>query len=259
MSINMTATVCGYRPLDAGIFALEVEWAGPAPRPGQFFMVRPLRTSCFLGRPISVAGFADGRITFLIARVGRGTRELATLRPGEEVELTGPLGNSFLDFLPGIAHGTPPALAIIGGGIGVAPLLLLSRQCRAQGIDATFLAGYKTASGLEQMLPADAELFTEDGSSGTRPATRGFATSGFCAVDYDGVFACGPLPMLKAVARLCAADTTPCFVSMERRMACGVGACLGCTIPTRGPDGATVNRRCCADGPVFTATEVLFE
>jgi NAD(P)H-flavin reductase len=266
------ASVCtANRPLDNTAFELQFDWAGPAPRPGQFFMVRPLRSSVFLGRPISVADFERGAdeisgcLTFLVAQVGRGTRDLALLHPGEEAELTGPLGNSFLDFYPDIKprtdhpityrFGAPPSLALIGGGIGVAPLLPLYQQCEDWSTETVLFAGFKTKSGLEEMLPPDGETFTEDGSSGT----RGFATSGFCAVDYDAVFACGPLPMLKVIAAKCVKDNTPCFVSMENRMACGVGACLGCTIPVRSSDGVPLNRRCCADGPVFNAREVIFD
>jgi NAD(P)H-flavin reductase len=183
----------------------------------------------------------------LVLRKGRGTVELGQMRAGEAVVLTGPLGNRWGDFLPELTAGGRAA-ALVGGGIGIAPLSALGDELGG-GFDV--YAGFRSGSfGLESLREkADALVVaSEDGSGGRRGRIPDF-------VDYrgrPGVFACGPLPMLRAVAERCGAAGVPCYISMETVMACGVGACLGCTVKTlRG------NRRCCADGPIFPAEEMI--
>jgi NAD(P)H-flavin reductase len=249
------------------MFRLDIAWSGPPPRAGQFFLLRPERTGCFLGRPVSVAlvephGAAriSGSIRFIIAVRGKGTAELAGLRSGDKAELTGPLGNAWADFLP-VEKGAGKT-ALIGGGAGIAPLLALASELRDAGAGFDFYAGFKSMSP----EPDDTEygdffshpffeagnivLATEDGGRGNTGLIPDFLDPG----SYRAVCACGPEPMLKAVRAKCAAAGVPCFISMERRMACGAGACLGCTVKTAGG-----NKRCCADGPVFPATEILFD
>jgi NAD(P)H-flavin reductase len=259
------------------IFRLDFAWPGPAPRAGQFFMVKPLRSSVFLGRPISAALRESGVVGFLVTPRGRGTEELLSLAPGEEAELTGPLGNCWADFLPlGQDNAAPvrkPAfgrpIALVGGGIGVAPLAALAAELCAGGesgkpaaplVPFDFYAGFKTYFGNpeegaalpEPLAPSGGGLVivTEDGSAGRKGLVPDFLN----AADYSAVCACGPEPMLKALAARCKEAEVPCFISMERRMACGVGACLGCTVKTR--EGG---RRCCADGPIFPAEEICFD
>jgi NAD(P)H-flavin reductase len=151
-------------------------------------------------------------------------------------------------------------IALVGGGIGIAPLIALVSELPDEPFD--FYAGFKTMSAkrnnheydwlLGPALSSAGELIlaTEDGARGKKGRIPDFLDPG----KYRAVCACGPEPMLKAVAAKCKAAGTPCFISMERRMACGVGACLGCTVAT-----VKGNRCCCADGPVFNAEEVLFE
>ncbi|MDR0997679.1 MAG: dihydroorotate dehydrogenase electron transfer subunit [Treponema sp.] len=236
-----------------GIFSLDFTWEGPAPRAGQFFMIRPKRGSLFLARPVSVARWEPERLLgFLIARRGRGTGELLDMRPGEEADLTGPLGNGWGDFpLPkGMA-------ALVGGGAGLAPLGAFAGELGGGAYDlyAGFRTRFSQAGERNSFLgPAvfarRLTISTEDGSEGLKGRIPDF----FDPAGYAAVYACGPEPMLKAVAERCKAAAVPCFVSMERRMACGVGACLGCTVKTvRG------NRRCCADGPVFPAGDLVFD
>ncbi|MDR2516865.1 MAG: dihydroorotate dehydrogenase electron transfer subunit [Spirochaetaceae bacterium] len=256
--------------INSAVFCMDFEWTFPPPRAGQFFMVRPRRTSVFLGRPLSAAAFDAGTLRFLAAVRGRGTEELSAMRPGEEAELTGPLGNRWADFMP------PPGenmrgknrIALVGGGIGLAPLAAFAAELPAKRYD--FYAGFKTApdSGEKKALLGAAlsgsrnlVIAVEAGGvseRGDAPKGGGANRQGrildfFDPADYRAVFVCGPEPMLKKAAELCRAHAVPCYVSMERRMACGVGACLGCTVTT-----ANGNRRCCADGPIFNACDVIF-
>lgn len=249
---TISATLLNKQRLSADIFRLDFSWTGLEPQPGQFCMIKPKRSSVFLPRPISVALFENGVIVFIIALKGAGTIELSQMQQGDEAEISGPLGNTWLDFLP-LKRECPIALA--GGGLGVAPLLFLHRYAEKQGIQASFYGGFKSKSAVfYEALPQSIHIVTEDGSEGL----KGLITDALQPESYAAVFACGPEAMLKALAKKCAASNTPCFVSMERRMACGVGACLGCSVETRAGTGALQNRRCCTDGPVFPAEEVFY-
>jgi NAD(P)H-flavin reductase len=249
--------------INSEMFRLDFSWAGSAPRAGQFLLARPKRSSVFLGRPISVALRKNAApphiITFLIARRGRGTAELADMRVGEEAELTGPLGNAWADFLPAETGGKP--IALVGGGVGLAPLEALIAELPdssavppAVVLYAGFRTGFRDREEECGLLgPAlsgscTTIIATEDGTAGLRGRIPDFLE----AERYAAVCACGPEPMLRAVAAKCKAAGTPCFVSLERRMACGVGACLGCAAQT-----ANGNRRSCADGPIFSAEDVF--
>lgn len=245
-------------PINAEIVCLDFTWEGSAPKAGQFFMVRPRRSSVFLGRPISLAlwqpGEKAGILRFLIARRGRGTAELAEMKTGDEAELTGPLGKAWTDLLPA---GEQP-LALIGGGIGLAPLHALAAELggkRTFDFYAGFKNGFQSGEEKNALLgpalagPRKLFLATEDGAEGLKGRIPDFLET----EQYAAVCACGPEPMLQAVAVRCKAAGLPCLVSLERRMACGVGACLGCTVRT-----VHGNRRCCAGGPVFNANDIIF-
>lgn len=259
--------------IDGGYFRLEFDWDGPEPRAGQFFMARPRSPDVFMGRPLSVMSWVpsrpprgEGSLVFLVAPRGRGTRELVRMRPraylfvggaadGERAEITGPLGNAWTDFLGRPSDGP---VALVGGGVGIAPLVALMGENRIGdlGYGLKLHAGFATdprdaldaGAGIGALR--DAIVATEDGTLGLKGRIPDFLEP----EKYAAVCACGPEPMMKAVAEKCAAASVPCFVSMERRMACGVGACLGCTVKT-----SKGNRRCCADGPIFDAAEVIFD
>jgi len=237
------------------VFILQFSWGGPAPKAGQFFMVKPLRTSVFLPRPISVFDYSDAKNTvrFLIARKGMGTDELSQMNTGEKAQLTGPLGNCWAEFLP--ENGMT---ALVGGGVGVAPLAALVSERPEHNFHfyAGFRNGFREKEEETAMLGSalcakKLIVSAEDGKNAPGGRIVDFLLE---PENYSVIFACGPEPMLKAVIKKCEAKGIPCYVSLERRMACGAGACLGCTVRT-----AKGNRRCCVDGPVFSAGELIFD
>jgi NAD(P)H-flavin reductase len=198
-------------------------------------------------------------LVFLIALRGKGTWELASMQIGEEAEIIGPLGKAWSDVLPPHTS-SGKAIALVGGGIGVAPLNALLHEVSAQPetkYSFNMYAGFKTGftSDEEQsMLLGSAHrnaakliIASEDGTTGQKGRIGDF----FEPERYAAVCTCGPEAMMQAVAEKCKAAGVPCYVSLERRMACGVGACRGCTVQT-----INGNRRCCADGPVFNAAEL---
>jgi NAD(P)H-flavin reductase len=245
----LTCTIVANAPIHAVpgeglVTEMQVSWDGPAPQAGQFFMLRLERSGVLLGRPISVLGYTRGLVSFLIAERGKGSRELVMARPGEAIELSGPLGNTW----PNPPEGEGP-VALVGGGIGIAPLINLIEEHIPKNYH--FFGGFRSRPyGLEAIPPEHLTIATEDGSAGCRGRIPDF----FTPAGFRAVYACGPMPMLKRIAESCRLAGIPCYISLEERMACGVGACLGCTVRTTGG-----NRRCCADGPIFSAEEVIFD
>ncbi len=227
---------------------------GPRPQAGQFYLLRSVGSAQLLARPISIAGIQekDGNIldlSFMIARRGRGTEELGRLSAGDNLEILGPLGSSWLGVAEDILEKTSgKPLALIGGGIGIAPLLELAQELPAKNYD--FFAGFRSCSfGLPSSGPRHLIIASEDGSEGEKGRIPDFLDAG----DYGLIFACGPEPMLRAVVERAEKTGTPCIVSLERRMACGVGACLGCSVET-----VHGRKRCCVEGPVFKAEEIIW-
>lgn len=211
-------------------------------KPGHFFMIRGWEASDpFLPRPISVADVEEGILTFLYEVRGRGTHIISKMSPGDTLDILGPLGNGF-DLNKG------KKTALISGGIGIAPMYYLLKNLEGE---VDFYAGFRNeVYWMEKIEKEVGELFisTEDGSCGH----KGFCIDKFDPTKYDQVLTCGPIPMMKRVVEMCK-GIVPVQVSMESRMACGIGACLGCTIET--PDGM---KRVCKEGPVFKGEEVIF-
>jgi NAD(P)H-flavin reductase len=260
---NILSALSAKRKIIAGITRLDFEWRGPPPRAGQFFLVKPVRSSVFLARPLSAAGRDDNSVCFIAAERGRGTAELAAMYAGEEALLTGPLGNTWSDFIPA---GADKPLALLSGGIGLAPLAAFYAELLENNFsNFDFFAGFRNGEDGEKLLSAfesglpEAILVSEDESglsaSNGRMLKHGLVTDFLDVEKYAAVFSCGPAPMLRALAIRCRMANIPCFVSLETRMACGTGACLGCSLPVRGGGF----KRCCADGPVFNAEEVFFD
>ena len=240
--------------------------------PGQWVHVRCSDTwDPLLRRPLSIADVADDRQSFFILCrvVGRGTEKLVQKRPGELVDIIGPIGRGF--DLDAARRGS--SVALVAGGYGVAPLHLLLRALREEGADrvkADVFIGAETAERLLFLdrlreLADEVHPSTVDGSLGH----RGLVTEPFAAAVSRHaaavVFACGPTAMMAEVARICATARVagethgvPCQVSLEQHMGCGVGVCLGCAVPIRDGD-SVVYKRACSDGPVFPADAVAWE
>jgi dihydroorotate dehydrogenase electron transfer subunit len=234
-----TLTLEASRRLTADVWELALSGDTSAfARPGQF--VNLALPGKFLRRPISVANWTDEGVLLLVRAAGAGTRELVSAPAGTRFDALTGLGNGF----DTAACGPAPILA--GGGIGLAPLYGLARRLVGIGVTPTVVLGFRSQADafyLEEFALLGARLFvaTEDGSLGT----RGFVTDCLAAAAPAGgtVCACGPMPMLRALAAL--PGVTGQF-SLESRMGCGFGVCMGCTVATT--DGP---RRVCADGPVF--------
>ncbi len=228
-------------------------------RPGQFIHLRvPGLEGSALRRPFSLYRAEDGCISVLYKQVGRGTRELALLPPGRAVDFLGPLGNGFPFPAP---VGAEPIL--IAGGYGVAPLYLLARHLLpTKGI--LFVGGRTRADILctEDFLDLgwQVEMTTEDGSAGLRgrvtDALDRYLVSSSGAVI---VYACGPDGMLRAVDERLVDRGLPGWLSLDKNMGCGVGACLACVQRVRVPEGGSCWKRVCCDGPVFGAGEILWD
>ena len=224
----------------------------PVPAAGQFYLLRSAKSSLLLGRPISIYSSRKGGeaayLEFLILKKGKGTKELCSLEKNDEIELIGPLGNSFPKPKAG------DKICIVGGGIGVAPVAGFASTLTEKSYD--FFASFKSGSyGLDYIKAAELTITTDDGSVGIHGMLPAALTAQTLKEKgYTVLYACGPTPMLAYLKKICEEAKVQSYLSMENRMACGVGACLGCTITTT--EG---NKRCCKDGPVFKGEILQFE
>ncbi len=229
----------------------------PLVQPGQFTHVRVLpMKEALLRRPFSVFQVEAGNLSFLYKSVGRGSERLARMGPGDELSLIGPLGHGFTVPEPG---GEMPVL--VAGGYGMAAMYLLAQRSPQKGL--VFVGGRRRVDILCEpefrALGWEVRVATEDGSLGE----KGLVTQPLLAELKRGsagrkLFACGPTPMLKAVAGLAAEFNLPAELSMDEHMCCGMGVCLTCVIPVKTAEGWEYQRTC-TEGPVFDARQVLWE
>ena len=231
-------SVISCRDLNAGVYELVLSGASDM-RAGQF--VELSVPGFYLRRPISVADSADGVLTLLVKEVGEGTKKLRTINSGDTVDALTDLGNGF------DLNAEKPLL--VGGGIGCAPLYKLAKDFAAAGVRATAVLGFRNAAEVyyaeEFSRFCDVVIATDDGSAGV----RGNAVSAAEGIDFDRFYACGPQVMLRAAAQKLVYGQ----VSLEARMGCGFGACMGCSIKT-----TKGYARVCKEGPVFEAEEVVW-
>lgn len=231
------ATVISNERLGDGVYHLVVE-GGNGGAMGQFYMLRAWGAYPLLSRPLSIHQVNDSGVDFLYHVVGEGTEILAGLKPGDKLELEGPFGTGFP-----LVEGK---VALVGGGIGIAPLYYCAQELPESDI---YLGFSREPFRTEAFRPLAAELTVDVG---------GHILDSVDFTAYDHIFVCGPHPMLKAaqlkgIAAVTAGKRPDVYLSLENRMACGIGACLVCSVSCK--DG---QRKACADGPVFLAEEVLF-
>lgn len=235
---------------------IETELAKDA-KPGQFISVYPRNQATLLPRPISICEVnADKtrlRIVYRIA--GKGTDEFSKYKAGESISILGTLGNGFP-----VEKAAGKKVFLMGGGIGIPPMLELAKQIKeTQNILPQTIVGYRdSVTFLREDLSRYSEVYiaTEDGSVGSKGnVMNAIEENGLKA---DVIFACGPMPMLRAIKQYAEANNIEAYISLEERMACGVGACLGCVCKTKEVDhhSHVHNARVCTDGPVYDAREV---
>ena len=218
--------------------------------PGQFISVYSNDGSRLLPRPISLCEIDKAlRIVYRVA--GKGTAEFAQCQKGDKLEILGPLGNGFP-----MERAEGKKVFLIGGGIGIPPMVELSRQLPGEKI---VIAGYRDDKlFLKEELERNAVFYaaTEDGSVGTKGNVLDAIRENKLTADV--IYACGPTPMLRALKAYAQEQDIECWISMEERMACGIGACLACVCQSKEVDDHSHvhNKRVCKDGPVFLATEV---
>ncbi len=225
--------------------------------PGQFFQLRVMASGMepFLRRPFAPAENTSDGLAFVYAVVGEGTSLMATLQPGARVGLLAPLGNAYA--LP-----EPGARALlVGGGCGAPSLTPLAERLREMDVHVTMVLAARSVDmllerGRLETIADRLIVSTDDGSCGCRGTAIDAIKQQIPSTvpEFDQVYSCGPIPLLRAVARLATEHGVPCQVSLEERMACGFGACMGCAVPVLEPDGKTSKyRRVCHEGPVFPA------
>ncbi|MFP5372080.1 MAG: dihydroorotate dehydrogenase electron transfer subunit [Actinomycetes bacterium] len=257
--VQRVVQVAGRRTVNAyvelGLAAPEI--AGRA-EPGQFlaFAIGGDTSALLLRRSIAIAGTGDGVVTVVVAAHGPGSTWLAARRPGDVVDVVGPLGRPF----PLPEPGTPALL--VGGGYGAAALVGLAERLRAAGSRVTAVAGAAAADRLcsvdELGAVADAVVVTTDDGSTGRPG-RVSGPAAELVGEVGVVYACGPMGMLRAVAELATGAGVPSYVAVEESMACGIGVCMTCVLPVVGEDGRTRFPRSCVEGPVFGGDRVRFD
>lgn len=252
------AVVCSQEQIAADIYSLwiQTEEIARAAGPGQFLSVYTGDGTKLLPRPISICEIDRERealrVVYRVTGPGTGTELFSQMKAGDRIPVIGPLGNGFP-----LERAEGKRVFLIGGGIGVPPILELAKQLKCE--KKQIVAGYRDKETfLRNEFEQNGELFiaTEDGSVGTRGNVMdAIRENGLRA---DVIYACGPTPMLRALQTYAAENEIECYLSLEERMACGIGACLACVCRTKEKDhhSNVKNKRICKDGPVFLSTEV---
>ena len=222
-------------------------------KPGQFISLYCDNSDTLLPRPISLCEVnqKDGLLRIVFRIVGAGTKEFAAKEKDDEIRILGPLGNGFP-----LEKAEGKTAFLMGGGIGVPPILELAKELSC---DKKIIIGYRNAENfLKEEFEANGQVFisTEDGSVGTKGNVMDAIREN--KLQADIIYACGPTPMLRAIKQYAEERGIECYLSLEERMACGIGACLGCVCKTKEKDhhSNVHNKRICKDGPVFLSTEV---
>lgn len=253
-----TVTVVSQKQIGTGIYDLTIQTKeiAAAAKAGQFVSVYSNDASKLLPRPISLCGIdrkaGTLRLVYRVTGEHTGTEEFSRLQVGDTMKIMGPLGNGFT-----VEKGRKAFL--IGGGIGVPPMLQLAKEMKDAGENFQIVMGYRDAGTFlldEFKEQGESFVATEDGSVGTKGNVLDAIRENH--LDADVIYACGPTPMLRALKAYAEEQNMTCYVSMEERMACGIGACLACVCNSTEKDAHSnvKNKRICKEGPVFNAKEV---
>ena len=257
MKYREQAAVLNIEEIGKDIFSLVLQTRQIAQEavPGQFVSVYSNDRSRLLPRPISICE-ADGesgclRLVFRIA--GEGTREFSRLEPGDRVDLVGPLGNGFP-----AERAEGKRVWLVGGGIGIPPMIQLDHVLEEMGAAASVTAvlGYRDEQFLLDDFTSECVIATEDGSTGTKGNVLDAVRER--GLKADVIYACGPTPMLRALKAYALQERIECWLSLEEKMACGIGACLSCVCRSTEKDehSQVNNKRICTEGPVFLSTDI---
>lgn len=252
MSYREQATIKRTACLGTGIYEmwLETENIAKEAKPGQFISVYSNDGSRLLPRPISICRVADNELRIVYRVAGKGTDEFSKMTAGQTLNIQGPLGNGY-----DLSTGAHKKAILFGGGIGIPPMLQLAAQLDGE---KEIVLGYRDELFLNQEFEqfGHVTIATEDGSTGTKgnvlDAVREHAITG------DVIYACGPTPMLRAIRKYALEHNIEAYISLEEKMACGIGACLACVCKSTEKDAHSQvhNKRVCKEGPVFNVKEV---
>ncbi|HIR24202.1 MAG TPA: dihydroorotate dehydrogenase electron transfer subunit [Candidatus Egerieimonas faecigallinarum] len=251
------ATVVSQEQIASDVYSMwiQTEQIAEEAKPGQFISLYCADKSRLLPRPISLCEIdrGKGRVRLVYRVVGKGTDEFSRLRAGDTVEILGPLGNGFP-----LEEARGKRVLLMGGGIGIPPMLETAKQLDAEKM---IVSGYRDELFLTEDFAEAGELYL----AVEHPGEGVICTEGNVLdavreneLEADVIFACGPTPMLRAIKSYALEKEIPCWISMEEKMACGIGACLACVCQSKEIDGHSHvhNKRICKDGPVFLSTEV---
>lgn len=252
MSYREQATIKRTACLGTGIYEMwmETENIAKEAKPGQFISVYSNDGSRLLPRPISICRVADNELRIVYRVAGKGTDEFSKMTAGQTLNIQGPLGNGY-----DLSTGAHKKAILFGGGIGIPPMLQLAAQLDGE---KEIVLGYRDELFLNQEFEqfGHVTIATEDGSTGTKgnvlDAVREHAITG------DVIYACGPTPMLRAIREYALEHNIEAYISLEEKMACGIGACLACVCKSTEKDAHSQvhNKRVCKEGPVFNVKEV---
>ena len=253
MNTYCIATIVNHEEITSGIWKMELEASEIAQtaRPGQFIQLYPWDERNMLARPISLSSISEKSVTIVYRVVGKGTRQLSKLQNNDRIRVMGPLGNGFA-----LPDKTEKSI-VVGGGLGIPPLLELSKKL---GGNTEIFLGYQDIQFMTedfQRLGLDVHIASQSGNYGSHGTVLDLLKK--IAPSAGMIFACGPRPMLRSVSEWAKELSIPIQVSMEERMACGIGACLGCGIKIQKQgDSDWKYMRVCKDGPVFSGEEVVW-